>query len=207
MKTEIDISNWNRKSHYEFFKDFEEPFFGINVNVDCTKAYKICKAGGHSFFLYYLHKSLLAANGIEPFTYRIEDDKVFRYHTIHASTTVLRPDNTFGFADFDFKLNFDEFQANARNIINTVKKEHDLKPGCFGESTILYSAVPWLHFTSITHARKYSRRDSSPKISFGKIEEINQQKMMPVSIYVHHALIDGFHIGEYVNLFQKLLNE
>ena len=53
MKTEIDISNWKREAHYHFFKDFEEPFFGININVDCTKAYEISKAYGYSFFLYY----------------------------------------------------------------------------------------------------------------------------------------------------------
>ncbi|WP_458576092.1 hypothetical protein [Aliamphritea spongicola] len=26
MYKELDISNWNRKEHFEFFKEFEEPF-------------------------------------------------------------------------------------------------------------------------------------------------------------------------------------
>lgn len=207
MKTEIDISNWKRKAHYHFFKDFEEPFFGININVDCTKAYEISKAYGYSFFLYYLHKSLVTVNNIEPFKYRIEEDKVFLYDVVHASTTVLRPDNTFGFVDIEFKLSYNEFQENASNILNTVKKESGLRLSQYGEATIHYSAIPWLHFTSVTHARKYSRKDSCPKITFGKIEEFNQQKIMPVSIFVHHGLMDGFHIAEYIDLFQKLLNE
>lgn len=207
MKKEIDISNWNRKEHYNFFKDFEEPFCGINVNVDCTKAYEISKANKHSFFLYYLHKSLIAVNRVEPFKYRIEEDKVFLYDKVHASTTVLRPDNTFGFADIEFNSNYNEFQKNANNIFNTVKKENDLRLSQYGEATIHYSATPWLHFTSVTHARKYSRKDSCPKITFGKIQEINHQKIMPISIFFHHGLMDGFHIGEYIDLFQKLLNE
>ncbi|MEL7004699.1 MAG: hypothetical protein AAFN93_18470 [Bacteroidota bacterium] len=30
---------------------------------------------------------------------------------------------------------------------------------------------------------------------------------MPVSIHVHHGLVDGIHVGQYCDLFQKLLNE
>ena len=53
-KKEIDLINWPRKDHYEFFSQFEEPFFGVTVNTDCTLAYKNAKEKGASFFLYYL---------------------------------------------------------------------------------------------------------------------------------------------------------
>ena len=43
MKTEIDISNWNRKEHFEFFSAFDEPFFGITTPIDCTIAMKKAK--------------------------------------------------------------------------------------------------------------------------------------------------------------------
>ncbi|MDB5207744.1 MAG: Chloramphenicol acetyltransferase [Flavisolibacter sp.] len=29
---------------------------------------------------------------------------------------------------------------------------------------------------------------------------------MPFSIHVHHALIDGFHAGQFVDLFQEEMN-
>ena len=29
---------------------------------------------------------------------------------------------------------------------------------------------------------------------------------MPVSIHVHHALVDGLHVGQYIDCFQELLN-
>ena len=43
MRTELNIDNWNRKNHYHFFSQFDEPFFGVTVNVDCTKAYELSK--------------------------------------------------------------------------------------------------------------------------------------------------------------------
>ena len=36
----IDIATWNRKEHFEHFSAFDDPFFGVTVNVDCTRAYR-----------------------------------------------------------------------------------------------------------------------------------------------------------------------
>lgn len=71
MKQLVDIDTWERKDHYQFFKQFEEPFFGVCVQVDVTRAYLKAKEQGGSFFLYYLYQSLVAANSIESFRYRI----------------------------------------------------------------------------------------------------------------------------------------
>lgn len=39
----IDIATWNRREHYEHFSAFDDPFFGVTVNVDCTRAYQEAK--------------------------------------------------------------------------------------------------------------------------------------------------------------------
>ena len=46
----IDIATWNRREHYEHFSAFDDPFFGVTVNVDCTRAYQEAKDKGVSFF-------------------------------------------------------------------------------------------------------------------------------------------------------------
>lgn len=207
MKTEINIEEWNRKELFSFFKDFEEPFYGMCVDIDCSAAYRFSKESGHSFFLLYMHKSLLAANCIDAFKYRLEGDKVFKYDAVHASTTVLRPDNTFGFADLEFDADYAAFEEKAHDSMRVVRNEKILKATRFENGIIHYSAVPWVHFTSLSHARKYSIQDSCPKISFGKVVEEGDRLLMPVSIHVHHALIDGFTVGEYLDLFQGLMKE
>ncbi len=30
----IDIATWNRREHYEHFSAFDDPFFGVTVQVD-----------------------------------------------------------------------------------------------------------------------------------------------------------------------------
>ena len=77
MKHKLDIENWGRKDHFRFFSGFEEPFFGVTVRVACTAAHRWAKENGESFFLTYLHRSLAAANQVEPFRYRILDGEAW----------------------------------------------------------------------------------------------------------------------------------
>ena len=166
MKTAIDIDNWIRKDHFAFFTQFSEPFFGITANIDCTVAYRYAKNKKLSFYLYYLYRALKAANSIENFRYRIVDKKVYLFDVINASPTVYRPDNTFGFSYMDYTENEALFYDHAKQVIEKVKHEKGLVPAVAGENVIHFSAVPWIDFTSVSHARSFTFPDSCPKISF-----------------------------------------
>lgn len=207
MKKLIDIDNWNRREHFQFFSKFEEPFFGVTIKVDCTTAYKKAKEKGVSFFLYYLYRALKAANEVENFRYRIIENKVYDFSSVNASPTINRPDGTFGFAYMDYFENEKQFHEKALQQIENVKNTNNLLPAVSGENVIHFSAIPWLDFTSISHARSFSHPDSCPKISFGKMTENYGVKKMPVSIHGHHALMDGYHLGLFVDKFQNLLND
>lgn len=206
MKTLIDIEQWIRKEHFLFFSQFEEPFFGVTVKIDCTRAYNSAKQKGCSFFLYYLYRALKAANEIENFRYRVIDKQVYLFDSINASPTINRPNGTFGFAYMDYFQDENEFYAEALNEIERVQQSTDLMPALSGENVIHFSAVPWIDFTALSHARSYSYPDSSPKISFGKVTEKDGIRTMPVSIHAHHGLVDGYHVGLFVDKFQKELN-
>lgn len=207
MKTKLDIDYWVRKEHYLFFKEFEEPFYGVCVNIDCTHAYRKAKEMGTSFFTYYLHKSLTAVNAIENFRYRIENDDVYLYDIIDATITVARPNGTFGFStNIAYVADYKTFEDLVAKETERVKNASVALVGCT-ENVIHYSAVPYINFTSISHARKLSRQDSSPKISFGKLTQKDGTYTMPVSVHVHHALVDGLHVGQHIDEFQRLMNE
>jgi len=203
VKQKLDLENWSRKDHFKFFSQFEEPFFGVCIEVDCSKTYKNAKQNEQSFFLKYLHASLVAANQVEPFKYRISEDEVWIYDQVNASPTINRPDGTFGFAYMDYFESFEEFSTAAQTEIQRLQNSTGLVPAGSGQNVIHYSSLPWLNFTAISHARSFSFKDSCPKISFGKLSET---KKMPVSVHVHHALMDGFHVGQFIEIFQEILN-
>ena len=208
MKTLLDIENWNRKEHFLFFKQMEEPFFGITTTVDCTKGYQTAKQLGTSFFVYYLHKTIVAVNTIEPFRYRIIDEAVYIYDTIDVSATIMRTDNTFGFSLIQYSPDFDVFATNALKEIERIQNTKALFTREFPlDNLIHFSAVPWVNFTSLSHARSYTFPDSCPKISFGKMMiDAAGKRTMSMSVHVHHGLMDGFQVGQFVDYFQDLMN-
>ncbi|SDL96910.1 chloramphenicol O-acetyltransferase type A [Catalinimonas alkaloidigena] len=208
MKHRLALDRWSRKDHFHFFRKFEEPFHGVCVEIDCTGAYRTAKQRGHSFFLAYLHHALTAANQTEPFRYRILDEEVYVYDRVHASPTIDRPDGTFGFSYLDYHEEFATFVREAEGPIAQVRASTTLFPDHTNhEVAVMHlSALPWLRFTSLSHARSFSYPDSSPKVSFGKMVEAHGKRTMPVSIHVHHALVDGRDVGLFVERFQELMN-
>jgi chloramphenicol O-acetyltransferase type A len=47
--------------------------------------------------------------------------------------------------------------------------------------------------------------DSCPKISFGKMT-VSKKRTMPMSIHVHHGLMDGLHLDN-LDYFQEIMNQ
>lgn len=207
MKREIDLSTWKRREHFEVFRDFDEPLFGITVRVECSAAYKKAKESGYSFSNYYLYLSLRAANEIEEFRYRIENDKVYCYDRVGAGPTILREDETYGCGFFSYNEDIDQFMKQASVEVKRVKAERGLKFPYAGEDNIHYSILPWADFTAVNHARRLDIGRSIPKITFGKVTKDGEKMWLPVDIHVNHALMDGFHVGKFIKRFQELLNQ
>lgn len=204
----IDTNTWKRKEHFQHFRKFDEPFFGIVAQIDCTIAYNLTKKKGHSFFAWYLHRSLMVANQIEEFRTRILNGKVVLFDTVHASATMGREDGTFGLSFTEFTPDFSKFEKSLKNEAEEVNNSIGLRlrKDEIRLDLIHYSSFPWKHFTGLTHAREFKSGDSVPKITFGKFFYQNKQKIMAVSVNVHHGLADGYHVARFFELFQELMN-
>jgi chloramphenicol O-acetyltransferase type A len=201
-KYKINLDQWKRKPHYEFFKTFQQPFFGVTANVNVTEVFHYCKSYKVSFFLYYLHKSLCAVNRVEAFKLRMENDEVTSYSSISGSVTVRRLDETFGFAYFPFSKDFGEFSHDTKAAIDEEKvaKRLELR----SEAGIIhFSVLTGIVFTSVQHAQSLCAQDSVPKIVFGKVYQEGSRVMMPISIHVHHALCDGGDVTSFLEIYQE----
>jgi chloramphenicol O-acetyltransferase type A len=200
----IDLETWERRELFAYFDSFSEPFHGVCVRVNCTETFLYAKDEQLSVFLSLLHRSLVAAHQVENFMIRSVDGEIWRYQTIHGGSAVGRPNGTIGFGYYPFHSELREFVRAASLEVERVKASDELvrHPG---QDLIRYSVLPWLDFTSISHARDLSKKDSAPRITFGKITDSNGRCTMPVSIHVHHGLVDGEHVARFVAHFEKAL--
>ncbi|MDV7695941.1 chloramphenicol acetyltransferase [Chryseobacterium soli] len=204
----IDLENWNRKEHFDFFSKMQSPYFGFTTEVDCTKAYHTAKEKGGSFFAAYLHKSMVAVNTVNSLKLRIIEGEVALFDTIHAGTTIGREDGTFGFAFIPFSNDFSVFNARLQQEIQAVHKSTGLrlKNGDIGKDLIRHSTVPWNSFSALLHPTNFDPTESVPKITFGKFSVRDGKKYLPVSVEAHHGLADGLHIAQYLEEFQRQLD-
>ncbi|WP_289045786.1 CatA-like O-acetyltransferase [uncultured Olleya sp.] len=205
MKT-LDINTWNRKQHFEHFSKLKDPYFGVTIPFDVSKAYAYAKVNNVSFFGVYLHACMTAINAIENFKYRIVDDAIQICDTIHASATIMRSDKTFGFSFINYDTDLNVFLSNLSAEKRRIENSHDLFPPVNANNCIHCSALPWVNFFG--HKEPTSGAvESVPKLAFAKAIKDNDQLMMNVAISVNHALVDGYHIGLFSELFQEQLNK
>ena len=194
----LDLSAWPRRAHFDFYRAFDMPMFTVDVQVDVAPLKAWTDRHGASFFLATLYLSQRAVHAVEPFRYRLRADRVWVHDTVQAGATVLRDDDTFAFAYFDNAPTFADFQRAGRSVIADARASTGLAPQSGRDDLIHYSVLPWLHFTSIHNPRSGAPSDAIPKIVFGQYRPDGNRLAMPVSVTAHHGLMDGLHVGRYV---------
>ncbi len=204
----LDISSWARRELFEFFVGFDKPYFNICTQLDITNLLPLLRTRPDiSVSLAYHYFALRAANEIEPFRYRLRDGRVFVHDVIHGGTTVMMPSEKFTLAYFEYDADFETFITGAQQAVNDVLSgDGGFRPDP-SDDRIHFTTLPWLAFTSFSHARNWRREDSIPKIAFGKFIREGQRTLLPFSVEVHHALMDGLHVGRYVGRLEEALAE
>ncbi len=204
----VDLASWPRADHFAFYHEFKEPFFSLVAEVACGSLVRACKARGESPTLRLWHAVLRAANEVEAFRYRIVEDRPVLYPRIHLSPTVARPDETFAIIFLPFVDEFDEFQEVATPLLEAARlsKGFKLDAGERRIDLIHFSTLPWYRFSALTHARHMGHTESEPKITLGRFGERDGELWLPVSVTVHHGLVDGLHISYFLRRLEELLS-
>ena len=206
MHREIDIGSWERKAAFEFFKDYKDPNFNIAANLDVTRLYNFCKREKLPFSIASLYFSVSAANEIREFRLRMIGESVVEFDRLEATQTILNDDNTFSFCYFPARESLADFVDEGLRSRDKYRelKSFDVEVGRL--DLIYYSVIPWVSFTSFKHASSGDRRQTVPRMVFGKMFEDGGRRKLPFSVEVHHALMDGYHVGKYFELFQQKLD-
>lgn len=205
----LDLARWPRRDAFEYFRSFDKPYFNVCTKLDLARL-KLAVADRRvgSLWLAYHYIAVRLANQVEAFRYRLQAGRVRVHPVVHGSTTVLREDDSFGFADLDYEDDFAAFAARAAAAIAATREgRQPFEPKPDDAARVHFTTLPWLHFTSFSHARNWGREDSVPKLAFGRIEADGAHAWMPLSVEVHHALMDGLHVGQFVQGFEAALRD
>jgi len=204
----LDLPNWSRRELFEFFIDYSNPYFNVCSRVDVTNLVAFVRRRSDLRISSALHYfALRIANEIEPFRYRLKNKEVFVYDAVHGGTTVLLPNESFTYAYFDYQRNFQNFANEMQKAVDDVRTGSSVLKPTTRDDVIYHTTLPWMSFTSFAHARNKGRGESIPRIVFGKFAEENSRLMLPISVEVHHALMDGIHVGRFLTQFEQAAAE
>ncbi|AKQ44993.1 chloramphenicol acetyltransferase [Rufibacter radiotolerans] len=211
-KTIIPLEGWEREEQFRFFQPFTQPFFNVHTEIDISPLYHYCKREGLSVFLAYLFVTRQAACATPNFLLRIEEGQIVQYAGLDLSTTVLKNDQTIAFVHLPHQDSLLDFCNQARDIIAEVQDKKGLFHGYQGNDNLHLTTLPWFTFKGMEHAFSANPADAGiPKFAFGKLVQHEDQITLPLSIAVHHALADGYHIhlllehmNAYISAFEFL---
>lgn len=195
----IDIENWPRRDTFEFFRTFDKPYFNVCTRLDAAKLKPAVAASGVGSFSLACHfLALRWANETEAFRLRLEGGRVRIHEQVGGSTTVLRADESIAFAVLGYEADYVSFARRGAAAIRAAQATHCLDPGPQDAAVVHITTLPWVHFSSFSHARNWGREDSVPKLAFGRLQPEGERLWLPFSVEVHHALMDGLHVGRYI---------
>jgi chloramphenicol O-acetyltransferase type A len=122
---------------------------------------------------------------------------VVEHEVVHPSITVLTEGDLFRFCTIPYVEDFATFAAQAAKVIARIK-EHPTLENEPGQDNLLYmTGIPWVSFTGLMHAIHTHPVDSVPRVAWGKFFAEGNRLKMPLSVQVHHALMDAIHVGRY----------
>lgn len=202
----IDLDTWNRKEHFDFFHRMDYPQFNICANIDVTHFLNFVKNKGISFYYAMIYVSTKATNEVPNFRYRIRDDKVVLHDKLHPSFTELNNDDLFKFVTVEMKDDLFEFVKLSEEKSKNQQANFVFEELAGRDDFIYITCIPWIAFTHLSHTISLNKNDSVPRISWGKYFSDNQKVLLPFSVQVNHALIDGIHIGRYFTHLQNTLD-
>lgn len=204
----IDLQNWPRASHFEYYSTKLRTNYGVTVRLNVTKLRRYTSANGLRFYPAMLYAIMRAVNRRPEFRMAYRGGVLGYYEVCHPSYTIFHPDDhTFSDIWSEYNANFSVFYAS---VMQDMEQWRDVKgiktkPGR-PDNFCPISCVPWLDFTSAAHDTTGPGPMFFPVITFGKYAETDGQITLPLCLHINHAAADGWHTSMLLSELQDFLS-
>ena len=203
----IDMDQYARRSHFDYFRSLPYPYVGVTVNVDVGALLTFCREHGFSFYLMFLHASALAADGVQELRQRIRDGGIIEYSECPTSHTELLENGTYCYCTLHHHMPLRDYLQLAEAARQACRAKGNIEEDADVESMVFISSLPWLHYSALMQPVA-GGDESNPRITWGKYEEDSSGKvLLPVTLLAHHALVDGIHLAQFYKNLEQTIQE
>ncbi|MDD3958959.1 MAG: chloramphenicol acetyltransferase [Clostridiaceae bacterium] len=202
--TPVDVSTWKRAVHCSIFRDYVEPCFSVSTELDITNFREKLRARGLPFTFPMIFAVAKCANEIEEFRYRFVDGEIVLFDRIDTSFSYMNTETElFKVVTVPLKETMEEYVVAAAT---TAEEQKEYFTGPMGNDVFIFSPIPWISFTHISHTNSGRKDQATPMIDWGKYFKRDGRLLLPFSVQAHHSFVDGLHVGKLVIAVQEYLN-
>lgn len=202
IRTKLE-RNWKRMEYFRHFYDDAPCSVSLADDIDVSELRQSCHDAKQSFYLAMLYTVSHVINAHEEFRMTAVDAPDQPY-PMPAVWDAVNPVHNVFHADSDtytalFSLwhpDYGTFIRYAEEDISRAKHLSAMSVPC-GENTFEASCIPWRHFSSV--GVQSEAIPLSPIVVWGGFLEQNGRTKMPLSIQIHHAAADGYHLARFLN--------
>jgi chloramphenicol O-acetyltransferase type A len=135
-----------------------------------------------------------------------KDKNLGYYDYCNPSYTIFHKDSE-TFSDLWTQWN-DDFKTFYKDMTEDMKKYKDVKKvkakSGRPDNFIPVSNLPWLSFTSCSYDTYSESQMLFPVIIFGKYFDENGTTKIPFTIFINHAVADGFHLCRLIKKIEEI---
>ena len=144
----IDMKDYPRREHFEYFRSMENPFLSLTVQVDITDFLHRVKMAGRPLFLCFQYAVVHAANRVPELRQRIQGDGIIEYAFCHPSYTVALPDGTYRYCLVNADQPLEDYLKEAERKQKEVMSAEHLEEEDDIQSQFFISCMPWLNYSA-----------------------------------------------------------
>lgn len=205
----FNVEKWQRKEHYHLYNEHVNCGFSLTAKIDITSLVNFISLRDYRFYptMIYLLSSLV--NRHDEFKLSKKDGELILWEKVHPSFTIFHNQTeTFSSLWCEYSDNIQVFMGNYQHQLTLHKDDAKLTPQPIQAENIFYiSSLPWVSFESFNLNIANIASNFTPIFTMGKFYREGDKILLPLSVQVHHAVCDGFHVGRFVNELQTLCNE
>lgn len=203
--TLIDMNDWDRKEYFEHYYQNIPCTYSMSVKLDITS---LKQRGKHlySALLFFLTQII---NQHREFRFSFDaQGRLGYFDEMLPSYTVFNPETeTFTSIWSNVPKKYEDFYDIYKSDVATFGKNKGVvgKPD-MPENVFNVSMIPWMSFERFNLNLQKGYDYLLPIFTFGKYFFENEKCVLPLSIQVHHAVCDGFHVCRLVQELQDFIN-
>ena len=210
MFHKIDFETWERKEHFKYYINLIKTNYNLTAELNISQLMEKVKEKKLKFFPTMLYCIIKAVNQNKEFRMDYDKEGNLGYwdYVVPSYTIFHDDDKTFSDIWSEYDENFEKFY---KNIVEDIEKYKDIKGVKTklgrGDNFCPISCIPWLSFTGCANDTYSEAKMLFPVIAFGKYFKCDEMTMIPISVFVNHAVADGYHTCKLINDIQSIIND